>query len=151
MSDYYNLDEKTVKNWKENAQLAIKHAKNSGFDIKIDSNSLKDIDTILEEYHRNRGSLTKQQIEKLIFMFFGLFGEILIKDFGGKWVLQENKDSEDKYAVLIGKEDEEKQDIVLVQDKVEKRIKDGEEDSLEYFYKVIKSKHNKEPGQNIFY
>jgi hypothetical protein len=109
-------------------------AKISGVQLDYTADSLKTVDDIIEKMRQD--GCTTDQIAETLFGFGCYVGEVLVRQAGGEWQ-NTAETSMAKIAgfpliVALGQTN-----ICNPIGKVFKRLRNGEEDSLHYFYQVF--------------
>jgi hypothetical protein len=116
--------------------IVVATADISGVDLDYSVVSLKAVDEIVEELRKE--GCTSDQIAETLFGFGCYVGEVFVRQAGGKW-RKAAETSMAKFAgfpLVVELEDE---SICNPIGKVFKRLENGEEDSLPYFYQVFTS------------
>lgn len=104
------------------------------YDIKLDysENSVENVEQLCEIIHQqiiSNKNIKEENIDKVSKMIGSYLGELIIKNIGGEWKVNANK------VITISLNSFECYPI----GKVYKRLKNGAEDNIEFYYKVCKS------------
>ena len=111
---------------------AVKHIDER--DLDYSPASLEIVDSILARFHRDK--VPVEQIGATLFAFGCYVGEVFVRHFGGKWLKEEDTEMKGLAGFFIvvelpnGK-------ICNPIGKVFKRVRDGDAESLPYFYHVF--------------
>lgn len=125
----------TAEHASDLAAICVETAKRvSGLDLDYSPASLDLVDQQMDKFRRD--NLHSEDIASTLFCFGCYVGEVLIKAFGGRWLPLEESAFRQYGGPPI---------IVQLSDgsswnpigKVFKRIDEGEEDSLPYFFRVV--------------
>lgn len=121
------------------AEDAIDFAKQLNVDLDFSEESLSKLDLILQRFHDgipkgikkllNKGP-SEEQRTQMSKMWGGYLGETIIRQFGGEWIM--SSAFENALAIKI------KEIEIYPPAKIYKRILNGQEDSIEHYYKVLK-------------
>jgi uncharacterized protein DUF6278 len=119
----------------KHAELMVRTAKEiSGVDLDFTPGSLVAVDEIVEQFRQD--GITEQQIGETLFGFGCYVGEVLVRQNGAVWRASEDTPMRDsagfQMVVDLGSEK-----FCNPIGKVFKRLKNGPEDSLPYFYQVF--------------
>ncbi|MEK5448139.1 hypothetical protein [Paenibacillus sp. FSL R7-0331] len=123
---------------------AVELAKQHGISLDFSENSLNQVDQILEKYHQGipRGMKklfskgpSEEQITQISKIFGGYVGEVMRKNIGGKWGISNH--FENALALIFSSNTE-----VYPPAKVNKRIINGSEDNIVFYYKLSKENFN---------
>lgn len=104
------------------------------YDIELDysENSVEKIEQLCEMIHQqiiSNQNIKEENIDKVSKMIGSYLGELITKNIGGEWKLNDNK------VITIRLKSFECYPI----GKVYKRLKNGDEDNIEFYYNVCKS------------
>lgn len=132
--DKFKQDNKVLSIGKDFSNTAVEYAKSFDKELDYSSNSIKDLEEILDWYSKDieKSKPTENQIWSMAMIFGAYLGQTIIKscDKEFKWA-----DEGDNIPVL------KKGTITTAPvDKVYKRLVNGPEDSVESFYRVIEEK-----------
>jgi len=134
------LGDPTPANASAYAQLAVEAVREiDGAVLDYEPESLKDIDRLVLSF-RSKG-YTFEQSQKTLFTFGCYVGEVAVRHLGAKWVLPNEKTS-----AALGSNMMIQTKNGLVSNpigKVGKLFENGEEDSVVFFYQVLKEHANK--------
>jgi hypothetical protein len=121
------------------------------FRVQLDYSeaSLDHVEQILDRYHKSipKGRLTKllkrhpspEELNRLAKMFGGYVGEVMRRQLGGYWTLDSGIYSEPTITLVFPNDSK-----VFPASKVYKRLINGDEDNIPFFYHVIKMKAQEE-------
>ncbi|WP_168124077.1 hypothetical protein [Paenibacillus sp. HB172176] len=108
-------------------------------ELNYTEDSLFELDTILEKYHQGipkgiKKILSKgpseDQINQMAKIWGAYLGETIIKQLGGEWIQSNTFDN--TIAIKIGETE------IYPPAKIYKRIKNGSEDNINIYFKVLK-------------
>lgn len=119
----------------QHADLIVKSAKEiSGVDLDYTPESLAAVDDILGSMHDD--GVTVDQIGATLFCFGCYVGEVFVRNHGGQWRLTEETAMKEfasfPIVMQLGEED-----FCNPIDKTFKRIENGDEDNLPFFYRAF--------------
>ncbi len=122
------------KNAKGYAEIAVSAANNiDNVELDYSPESLEIVDSILGRFHQDQAPV--DQIGAVLFAFGCYVGEVLVRQAGGRW--RKEKETEMRgvagFFIVVELPDGK---ICNPIGKVFKRVQDGEEDSLPYFYQI---------------
>ncbi len=123
----------------ENAQayadMAVHAAKNvDEVDLDYSAESLEIVDGILGRFHQDK--VPAEQIGGTLFSFGCYVGEVFVRQFGGKWLKEEDTPMRGLAGFFMVVELPNEK-ICNPIGKVFKRVEDGEAENLPYFYRVF--------------
>ena len=124
-----------TENAKQNCNTAISYAKSFEKDFDYSRNSIKDLEEILDYYSKDisQNRPTEHQIWSMSVIFGSYLGEVMLKnglsEKGYKW----GQDNTSDIPLLINAAG----GYVTPNDKVYKRLVNGTEDNVIYFYDAI--------------
>lgn len=131
-----NLQSARVEeNAKQNCDTAIRYAKSFEKDFDFSRNSIKDLEEILDYYSKDisRDRPTEHQIWSMSIIFGSYLGEVMLKnglsEKGYKWGIDNTSD----IPLLINAAG----NYITPNDKVYKRLVNGAEDNVLFFYDAI--------------
>jgi len=119
----------------QHAQVMVQAAKDiSGADLDFSPGSLNAVDQIVEQMRQ--GGVTAEQVGETLFGFGCYVGEVFVRHNGAKWCLADETPMKDFAGVPMVVELE-SDNLCNPIGKVFKRLENGDEDSLPYFYHVF--------------
>jgi hypothetical protein len=132
----------------ENAPLfaadIVASAKNiDGVTLDYSVKSLEEVDRIIGRFHEQ--GKTVEEIAETVFGLGCYVGEVFVKNVGGSWLAATQEEIENVYGVPL---------IVQLKNqvtanpigKIIKRLENGDEDNIPYFYRGITRAANEQPG-----
>ncbi len=128
------------------AESAIQHAKKHwSTDLDYSPKSIEDVELILARMYESipRGFLSKlfkkkpsdEQMAQICVAYGAYIGEVFRREFGGTWSKENIMDQQDVLALKFTD-----QNMIFPPGKVWKRLQNGEEDNVYFFYQVIRSR-----------
>lgn len=134
----------TPENAPRHAALCVEGAKAvSGVDLDYSPASLHLVDEIIEGFRRD--GVSSQEVAETLFTFGCYVGEVFVRNAGGVWRNAEETPMRDVATFVLVIELSEHQSICNPIGKAFKRLDNGPEDSLAYFYKVFTKQEVPEP------
>ena len=131
----------TPENAHRFAELAVSAVKeHEGATLDYSVRSLKVVDRIIGRFHKE--GATVEDVEITLFQFGCYVGEVFVRNAGGKWRRATRDEKKNVFGVPL----------VLQLDadttanpigKVKKRLENGDEDNLPYFYRVFTGQKEK--------
>ena len=123
----------------QHAALVVQTARKvSGVTLDYSVQSLAAVDEILDGWHQE--SVPAEQVAAILFAFGGYVGEVFVRHAGARWVSAEGTAMDDFAGFFIVLEVGPK-NLVNPIGKVFKRLENGIEDNLPYFYRVFAHPH----------
>ncbi|HOX97082.1 MAG TPA: hypothetical protein PL066_01850 [bacterium] len=111
--------------FKQYSQIYIDTTKQSfGIELNYDEESILKLDNIIQESWPDKPPI---QIDNVIVLFGSFLGEAIKQTLGGEWV-----ETEQGLGIKIGDA------TIMVFTKIKKRLLNGMEDSISYYYKNLK-------------
>lgn len=111
--------------FRQYAQIHIDTTKQSfGVDLDFDEKSILELDNLIQKAWPDQPPI---QIDNVILLFGSFLGEAIIKTLGGEWI-----NTEQGWGIKIGDA------TLMVFTKVKKRLLNGMEDSISYYYQSTK-------------
>jgi hypothetical protein len=121
---------------------AIELAGKMGEKLDFSEDSLKKVEDILEKYHNDipKGFIkrmfkkcpTQEEIIQIAKVWGGYIGEVMHKSFGGEWTLEDLFGEKNLIVLTVG------ETKIFPVAKAYKRIVNGKEDDIYFYYEVIK-------------
>ncbi len=116
------------------ADIAAAVQKNEGITLDYSIDSLEAIDRIIDGFHKE--GVKPEQVEATLFAFGCYVGEVFVRNAGATWRKASRREMEQVFGVplvlQLGADN-----TVNPIGKVIKRLENGEEDNLPYFYRVF--------------
>ena len=111
--------------FRQYAQIHIDTTKQSfDVDLDFDEKSILELDNLIQKAWPDQPPI---QIDNVILLFGSFLGEAIIKTLGGEWV-----NTEQGWGIKIGDA------TLMVFTKIKKRLLNGMEDSISYYYQSTK-------------
>jgi hypothetical protein len=128
------------------AESAVQHAKKHwATDLDFSPRSVEDVELILARMYDSvpRGFLGKlfkqkpseEQMAQVAIAYGAYLGEVFRREFGGIWSKENVLDQKDALALKFSD-----RNMIFPPGKVWKRLRNGEEDNVNVFYKVIRQR-----------
>jgi len=125
----------TPENAAQHAEQMVQASKEiSGVDLDFSPKSLEAVDKIIEELRRE--GVSTDEVAETLFGFGCYVGELFVRNNNGKWIFTEDTPMRGVAGCPIVVELAEKH-ICNPIGKAFKRLENGKEDSLPYFYHVF--------------
>jgi hypothetical protein len=111
--------------FKQYAQIHIDTTKQAfGVELDFDEKSIIELDNLIQKAWPDQPPV---QIDNVILLFGSFLGEAIIKTIGGQWV-----ETEQGWGIKIG------DSTLMVFTKIKKRLLNGMEDSISYYYQSVR-------------
>jgi hypothetical protein len=126
-------DHEILDEFKRGAQICIDTSRETfNVKLKLDEKSVKKLDKIISD---GWGGEPPNQMDNMVMVFGSFLGEAMIATFNGRWV----EDPDYGWGIEFQPKNQVK-DVAMVFAKMEKRFRYGMDDSISFFYDVIKKR-----------
>jgi hypothetical protein len=124
------------------AETAVENAKENGITLDYSSESIKHVEKVLETFcaelpRTADGSYSRTSAEDIVTIaraYGGYIGEVLRRAAGGEWVIDKDPDVTDPNSAITLRKDNKR---VFPVDKVMKRLFNGPEDNVAFYYQMV--------------